>query len=87
MEWIVVGILGAIMGSIVSFVVSGSRMPQSLAVILGMVGAIAGASLDRITGFNALGSWTFYASGAVVAIGFLAGGTLGYSLTSTEDRV
>jgi hypothetical protein len=81
MEWIVVAFLGAAIGGVVSLMAQRIHMPPSLCILIAGVGAIAGAALDRITGFAALGQWTYYLSGGIVAIGFLSGGLLAFELT------
>ena len=87
MEWIVLAIIGAVIGTVVSFVATAVRMPQSLAILVAVVGAIAGGAIARTTGFLAFGTWTFYVAGAGLSIVMLAGGILGYSLTNEEKRV
>ena len=87
MEWIVLAVVGAVIGTVVSFIATGLRMPQSLAILVAVVGAIAGGGIARTTGFMAFGTWTFYIAGAGLAIVMLAGGILGYSLTNEEKRV
>lgn len=87
MEWIVVAAIGAIIGTVVSFVSAGLRMPQSLTILLAVVGAIAGGLIARVTNFLAFGPWTFYIAGTGLAIAMLAGGILAFSLTNEEKRI
>lgn len=87
MEWLVVAAIGLVIGTLFSFIAQGVNMPQSLSLVLALVGALAGASLERITNIALFGRWTFYLSGALVAVGFLVGGMLAYTLTSRERRV
>ena len=87
MEWIVLAVIGAVIGAVVSFIATAVRMPQSLSILVALVGAIAGGAIARATGFLAFGTWTFYIAGAGLAIVMLAGGILAYSLTNEEKRV
>ncbi len=87
MEWIAVAIIGGIIGTLVSFIGQSVRMHQAVSILLGVIGGLAGGTLARITGFYSFGAWTFYAAGALVAIGFLAGGLLAQTLTNSERRV
>lgn len=88
MEWIVVIAIGAIIGGVVSFVsVEGLRMPQSLTILLAVVGAVFGGLIAQVTGFMAFGQATFYIAGAGLSIAMLAGGLLAFSLTNEEKRI
>ena len=88
MEWIVVVAIGAVIGGVVSFVsVEGLRMPQSLTILLAIVGAVFGALISRVTGFTSFGPWTFYITGTGLSIAMLAGGILAFSLTNSEKRI
>lgn len=88
MEWIVVIAIGAVIGSVVSFVASEAiRMPQSLTILIAVVGAVLGGLIDRVTGFLAFGQSTFYIAAAGLSIALLAGGLLAFSLTNEEKRV
>lgn len=87
LQWFVVILMGLAMGTVVSFLTSAMRMPQGLALALGVVGAMFGSLLNIITDVDLFGAASFYISGAVMAIGFLTGGSLAYGLTRTEKRV
>jgi hypothetical protein len=88
MEWLVVIAIGAIIGGVVSFVsVEGLRMPQSLTILLAIVGAVFGGIIVRATGFLAFGQWTFYVAATGLSIALLAGGILAFSLTNEEKRI
>ena len=87
MEWIIVAIIGALIGMVFSLMGLNSRMPQPLGITLGTVGALAGAMLVRVTGSILFGTWTLYVAGAILALGFLVGGMLAYGLTDGEKRV
>lgn len=87
MAWILVAIIGAVVGALVSFVVRHLHMPTALCVGLGVLGALIGAGLNAMVGADILGAWSFYLSGAVVSVCILAGGILAFSLTSEEKRV
>jgi uncharacterized membrane protein YeaQ/YmgE (transglycosylase-associated protein family) len=87
-EWIIVVAIGAIIGTVVSFVtIEGLRMPQTLTIALAIVGAVFGGLLAHITSFEALGHYTFYIAATGLSIALLAGGLLAYSLTSEEKRI
>jgi uncharacterized membrane protein YeaQ/YmgE (transglycosylase-associated protein family) len=86
MEWLAVAIIGAIIGTIVSFVGLNLKMPQALVIALGTIGAIAGGLIDRVTQFAAFGAYTFYIAGAGLSVVVLAGAFLAYSLTNEETR-
>lgn len=81
MEWIVILVLGVIVGLLASFITAEAGMPQPLTLILGVFGVFIGAFLSKVTGFNAIGPATIYIMGTVLAICLLAGGTLAYTLT------
>jgi uncharacterized membrane protein YeaQ/YmgE (transglycosylase-associated protein family) len=85
MTWILVAIIGAMVGAAVSVVVRHLEMPVALCVGLGVAGALIGAGLNAMVGAEILGAWSFYLSGAVVSVCILAGGILAFSLTN-EDR-
>jgi uncharacterized membrane protein YeaQ/YmgE (transglycosylase-associated protein family) len=87
MAWLVIVMIGIVLGTLFSYIALNLKMPQSLSITLAVIGALAGASLDRITNMVSFGEWTFYVIGAVVSIGFLAGGALAYKLTSEEIRL
>lgn len=88
MEWIVVVAIGAIIGVVVSFVsLEGLRMPPSLTLLLAIVGAVFGGLIAQVTGFTALGRYTFYITATGLSIVLLAGGLLAFSLTNEEKRV
>ncbi len=88
MEWIVVIAIGAVIGGVVSFVsLEGLRMPQSLTILLAVVGAVFGALLAQVTGFQAFGQYTFYIAATGLSIALLAGGMLAFSLTNEEKRI
>ena len=87
MDWIFLAIIGAVLGGIVSFAALNLRMPQSLTVFMGVLGALAGGFLAQITHFFTFGPWTFYVAGVALSIVVLAGGILGFSLTNEEKRI
>ncbi len=87
MAWVVVAIIGGLIGGVVSFVVRQVHMPYALCIGLGVIGALVGAGLNRMVGADILGAWSFYLSGAVVSVCMLAGGILAFSLTSEEKRI
>lgn len=88
MEWIVAIAIGAVIGGVVSFVsVEGLRMPQSLTILVAIVGAVFGGLIARVTGFMAFGQWTFYIAATGLSIAMLAGGILAFSLTNEEKRI
>ena len=88
MAWIVVVAIGAVIGAVVSFVsLEGLRMPQSLTILLAIVGAVFGGILVHVTGFLAFGQYTFYIAATGLSIALLAGGMLAFSLTNEEKRV
>lgn len=84
MEWIVLAAVGAIIGTVVSFIGLNMKMPQSLVIGLATAGALAGGLLDRMTQTAAFGYWTFYIAGIGLSIVVLAGAFLAYSLTNEE---
>ena len=86
MTWILVAIIGAVIGATVSFVVRHLDMPIALCTGLGVLGALIGAGLNAMIGAEILGAWSFYLSGAVVSVCVLAGGILAFSLTKEEKR-
>ena len=88
MEWIVVIAIGAVIGAVVSFVsLEGLRMPQSLTILLAIVGAVFGGLIAQVTGFTGLGQYTFYIAATGLSIALLAGGMLAFSLTNEEKRI
>lgn len=88
MEWVVAIAIGAIIGAVVSFVsVEGMRMPQSLTILLAVVGAVFGGLIAKVTGFMSFGPWTFYVAATGLSIALLAGGLLAFSLTDEEKRI
>jgi len=87
MEWFVVATIGAVIGLLTGFFAEIVRMPQILCIVLGTIGAVLGGTLFRITRIDVFGAASFYLIGVLVAIGFLVGGILAYSLTNTERRV
>ncbi|MES2964681.1 MAG: hypothetical protein V4760_12385 [Bdellovibrionota bacterium] len=87
MEWLVIAFIGAIVGFVVSFVAQGLlRMPVSLVVLIGTIGALGGGAIQQATQSMIFGRWTFYLAGVGLSIALLAGGLLGYSLTNEERR-
>ena len=87
MEWLGVALIGAIIGTIVSFIGLNMRMPQSLTILVATVGALAGGFIDRVTQMAAFGNWSFYVAGAGLSIVTLAGAFFAYSLTNEDKRV
>ena len=88
MEWIVVVGIGCLIGLVVSFVVAGTlKMPRSLTIIVGIVGAVVGGIIARVSGFFAFGDFTFYISATALSVALLSGGVLGFSLTNEEKRI
>jgi peptidoglycan/LPS O-acetylase OafA/YrhL len=87
MDWLIAAVIGGVLGMVVSLIGRGLRMPQSLGIVVGIAGALAGAGLAHVTGYSALGGWTVYFGATIVAIGFLAGAFLAFSLTEDEERV
>jgi ABC-type enterochelin transport system permease subunit len=88
MEWIVVIAIGAIIGGVVSFVtLGGLKMPQTLTILLAIIGAIFGGLIAKVTGFLSFGQFTLYITAAGLSIALLAGGILAFSLTNEEKRV
>ena len=86
MEWMLAVLIGLIIGTLFSLIAQSTGMPTSLCLVLGVIGAVAGGSLERLTGFT-LGAWTFYIAAAALAIGLLGGGLLSYTLTARDRRV
>jgi uncharacterized membrane protein YeaQ/YmgE (transglycosylase-associated protein family) len=88
MEWLAVAVVGAIIGFVVSFAAAQAfRMPGSLVVFIGVMGALGGGMIQRATDTIIFGRWTFYIAGAALSIALLAGALLAYSLTNEERRV
>lgn len=87
MEWLIVAVIGAVLGMLVSLLAREFRMPQIVPIILGMMGALGGGALYKITGVPLFGALSFYMSGVILAIGVLAGGLLAFNLTRSETRV
>ena len=87
MEWLLVAIIGAVIGVVVSVVVGGVRVPAVLCVTIGIIGALGGAVLFKMTGAEVFGTWSLYIAGAGISILALAGGIFAYLLTSAENRV
>lgn len=87
MEWFLLAIIGAVIGTVISFFTQRLHLPQPLAVLVATVGALAGGGLAHVAGFAAFGRWTFYITGAGLALGVLAGAILAFSLTSEEKRI
>lgn len=87
MEWIVLAVIGLVIGTVVSFIATSIHMPQTLSIFVALIGAIAGGLIAQVTGFLAFGQWTFYVAGAGLSIVMLAGGALAFSLTSEEKHV
>ena len=87
MQWFILAIVGAIVGTAISFFTQKMSMPQPLVVMVATVGALAGGALVRVSGFNAFGRWTFFIAGGGLALGMLAGAILAFSLTSQEKRI
>ncbi|RYZ63519.1 MAG: hypothetical protein EOP05_23410 [Proteobacteria bacterium] len=86
MEWLGVALIGAVIGTIVSFIGLNMRMPQVLVILVATVGAIAGGLIDRVTQMAAFGTFTFYIAGAALSIVTLAGAFFAYSLVNSEKR-
>jgi uncharacterized membrane protein YeaQ/YmgE (transglycosylase-associated protein family) len=90
-EWILLVVIGAVLGTVASFFFSTMsekiRMPPSLCLTLGILGALMGGAIAFITPIAVFGRWTFYAFGVLLAVGLLTGGVLDYVLTSEEERV
>lgn len=87
MEWLIVAIIGGIIGALVGFVFESIRMPQALSILLGVIGGLLGGGLYTITKVSLFGGASFYVYGVVAAVGLLAGGVLAFHLTSEERRV
>lgn len=87
MEWFIVAVIGFIVGTIASFFTQAFRMPQALTLALAIVGSLFGGALHKITDIDVFGTYSFYLSGVLVAIGFLAGGALAFTLTRSEKRI
>jgi hypothetical protein len=86
MEWLLVAIMGAGIGFVVSLAVGAIRFPLPLCVAIGAFGALAGAALFHITGSEVFGILSLYIAGAVISTLALAGGLLAYMLTSPQRR-
>lgn len=86
MEWVILGVVGALIGVLFHVFARSLRMPQMLCMILGATGAILGGILVYFTGIEAFGYGSFYITGVLLAIGLLAGGALGYSLTNRDEN-
>lgn len=86
-EWLILAVIGAVIGVGYSFITQNTHMPQSLCVAIGTIGSLVGGALFQVTQVSLFGAWSFYLSGVMVALGLLFGGTLVYTLTSTEKRV
>jgi uncharacterized membrane protein YeaQ/YmgE (transglycosylase-associated protein family) len=86
MEWIVIALIGAIVGVVASFAAQPLRMPAALVVFIGIVGALGGGLIQNATHSLIFGQWTFYVAGVGLSIALLAGALLGYSLTNEERR-
>jgi hypothetical protein len=87
MDWLLVAIIGAAVGFVISFFAQGIRMPQALCVVLALAGSLAGAGLIKISGLPIFGIGSFYIAGCLGAICLLAGGILAFSLTQDEHRI
>lgn len=84
MEWLGLALIGAIIGTIVSFLGLNMRMPQALTILVATVGALAGGLIDQVTQMAAFGRWSFFVAGAGLSIVTLAGAFFAYSLTNAE---
>jgi uncharacterized membrane protein YeaQ/YmgE (transglycosylase-associated protein family) len=87
MEWLIVLVIGAIIGTLAGFLVQGIHMPQSLTIAVAIIGALAGGAIFRITQVDLFGTWSLYLTSAMVSFGLLAGAILVHLLTSSEKRV
>ena len=88
MDWIIVALVGAIVGLIVAYgAVQALRMPSLLVIIVGTVGALGGGLIQRATGSLVFGPHTFYIAGLGLSIALVAGSLLAYSLANEERRV
>jgi hypothetical protein len=87
MEWLIIGVIGAAVGFVISFFAQSIRMPQALCVVLALAGSLAGAGLIKITGLLIFGVGSVYIAGCLGAICLLAGAMLAFSLTQDEHRI
>jgi uncharacterized membrane protein YeaQ/YmgE (transglycosylase-associated protein family) len=87
MEWLLVAIVGSVVGLLIGFFAEAIRMPQSLSVVLGVAGSLAGAGIVRVSSTAFLGPWSFYVAATLGAICLLSGGILAFSLTQDEHRI
>lgn len=88
MEWIILALVGAVIGLLAAYgAAQALRMPTALVVFIGVVGALGGGMIQHATESLIFGRWTFYVAGAGLALALVAGGLLGYSLTNEERRV
>lgn len=86
MEWLGVALIGAVIGTIVSFIGLNMKMPQILVIVVATVGAIGGGLIDQVTQMAAFGRFSFYIAGAALSIVTLAGAFFAYSLVNSEKR-
>ena len=85
MDWIVLMVIGAVLGLLTGFVARNlNGMPEILCIFVGVLlgGALFGAIRSSI-----FGPASFYIYGVFVSIGLLAGAVLAFNLTSTEKRL
>lgn len=88
MEWLVLALLGAVIGFVVSFAAQQTlRMPSALVIFVAVLGALGGGLIQQATESITFGRWTFYIAGLGLSVTLLAGALLAYSLTNEERRV
>lgn len=81
MEWILLIILGAAIGFILSPIARLVHVPIVISVAVGSLGAVIGAAVDEAAGFEPFGRATDFIAGGVVSVGCLIGMVLAFALT------
>lgn len=87
MQWVLVVLIGAIVGALFSWIARIQRMPQWLNMVIGIVGALGGAAIFQVSGFDTLGNTGFYAMAGISAFLLCSGGLWTYMITRDERRV
>ena len=87
MEWLVVAVIGVVLGEVASMIGIQLQMPRIMCPMIGTIGAFAGGALNKIVGVDTFGPSSFYFSGTLLSIGFLGGALVAFWLIHRESRV
>jgi len=88
MQWLVLLLIGALLGVFARFVMMfNSGITMGFCALMGILGALAGGVLYELSPTALFGSHTFYLMGALVSIALLVGGILAQTLTAREKRI